>query len=63
MSSNDDRMVRLPLDAVTHRRFRMIAAEQGKPMARVARAIVTDYVAARSAETEARRGEVKRAKK
>jgi hypothetical protein len=54
-------MVRLPLDPKTHQRFRMISAERGKPMSQVVRAIIEDFVEARSAE--ARRGGVKRMKK
>jgi hypothetical protein len=50
MSSTDDKLVRLPLDARTHSRFRMIAAARGKPMSQVARAIVEDFVEARSVE-------------
>jgi hypothetical protein len=56
MSCSEDKLVRLPLDAKTHTRFRLIAAARGKPMSQVARAIVEGYVAEREAEAEVKRG-------
>jgi hypothetical protein len=55
MACADDKFVRLPLDPRTHSRFRVIAAEQGRPMSKVARAIVEGYVAERSAGREVER--------
>jgi len=63
MASTEDRFVRLGLDAKTHSKFRILAATQGRSMAKVAREVVSNFVEERSAEAEARRGEGKRSKR
>ena len=56
MSYHEDRIVRLALDPKVHQRFRVVAAEEGASMAKVARRVVEGFVEARSAEREAEKG-------
>jgi hypothetical protein len=53
MSNTVDKIqVRLVLDPKTHQRFRMIAAEAGKPMSAVARKIVEQFISERPVARE-----------
>jgi hypothetical protein len=44
MSRGDDRQIRLNLGPERYRQFRVIAAEECKPMAEIARNVVTRFI-------------------
>jgi hypothetical protein len=54
-AATETKPVRLDLDVETHRQLRVVAAEEGLPMAVFARQVVEDAVTKRYAEIRGRR--------